>query len=381
MNRKAWIVVAMLAILAALAPGCTRRPDEVSIGIGLSVLNHQAVQLALDEISSAGGVDGVRLRATGMEWKFSDSAQPGDIISWAERFSGTSGLVAVIGHSDSSSSLSAAAIYNQNHVPQIVTIATSPALTGVGDWTYRLCMTDAKQGPALAQYALEKWGKKSFAIFYVNDDYGRGLARAFENEVRRLGGSVSSSLMHRNLLQSDDKELIGSTIARLTAENPPDVYVLFQREAAAAWTLGEIRARNPQASILAGDSLGHVQFVKENPQMTEGIRVSQFFLPDPRNPKAAEFLRRYKEFAGEEPGYGQAFAYDAVHLVADAMRSQGFTREGIKAYLDKLIADRTVILGAGGEYRIGADHDGRRSVYIAEARNGEYHMLDRLSVD
>ncbi len=380
MNRKALVVVLLSLVLAVLA-GCSGRPDEVSIGVGLSVLNHQAIQLALNEISAAGGVNGVPVRAVGMEWKYRDTVRPSDVISWAERFSRTPGLVAVIGHSDSSSSLSAAAIYNQNHVPQIVTIATSPALTQVGDWTYRLCLTDAKQGPALAQYSLDKWGKKSFAIFYVNDDYGRGLARAFENEVRRLGGSVSSSLMHRNLLQSDDKDLIRSTIERLVAENPPDVYVLFQREAAAAWTLGEIRARNPQPSVLAGDSLGAVEFVKENPALTEGIRVSQFFLPDPRNPKAVDFVRKYKEFTGEEPGYGQAFAYDAVYLVADAMRRQGFTREAVKAYMDQLIREKTVIHGAGGDYRIGPDHDGRRSVYIAEARNGRYHMLDRLSVE
>ena len=187
--------------------------------------------------------------------------------------------------------------------------------------------------------------------------------------------------MHRNLLQEDDKELIRSTIDRLVKESPPEVYVLFQREAAAAWTLGEIRARDSRAGILAGDSLGYGQFLKENPQVTEGIRVSQFFLPDPRNPKAMEFVRKYKDFAGEEPGYGQAFAYDAVQLVAAAMRARGFSREAVKGYLDQLIKDRTVIQGAGGEYRLGPDHDGRRTVYIAEARNGQYQLLDRLSVE
>ena len=132
MNRKALVVILTFLVLAILLPSCSQTPKEVSIGVALSVLNHQAVELALKEISSAGGINGVPIRAVGLDWKFRDTTQPSDIISWAERFSHTPELLAVIGHSDSSSSLSAAAIYNQNHVPQIVTIATSPALTAVG---------------------------------------------------------------------------------------------------------------------------------------------------------------------------------------------------------------------------------------------------------
>ncbi|RPJ82261.1 MAG: amino acid ABC transporter substrate-binding protein, partial [Acidobacteria bacterium] len=236
-------------MLAVLLSGCSPKPDKVVIGVALSEQNHEAVRLAVDEINRAGGIEGVPLELAGMDWRFRDAGQASEILQWAERFANTPDLVAVIGHSDSASTLSGAAFYNQHRVPQIVTIATSPAITNVGNWTYRLCLSDAKQGPALARYAVEKWGKRRIATFYVNDDYGRGVAQMFEQEVRRLGGAIVSSVMHRNLLRPEDQQLIRSTIERLNGEGQPQLFALFQREEAANWTIEEIRRSGSKAEI------------------------------------------------------------------------------------------------------------------------------------
>ncbi|RPI21440.1 MAG: ABC transporter substrate-binding protein [Acidobacteria bacterium] len=372
-----FLLIAMLVLFS----GCTSRPDKVVIGVALSVQNHQAVRLAADEINQAGGIRGVPLELAGMEWQFRDAGQPSEILQWAERFANTEELVAVIGHSDSASTLSGAAFYNQHRVPQIVTIATSPAITNVGNWTYRLCLSDAKQGPALARYAVEKWGKKRIATFYVNDDYGRGVAQMFEQEVRRLGGSIVSSVMHRNILRPDDQQLVQSTVDRLNSEGQPELFALFQREEAANWTIEAIRRSGSKAEILGGDTLGTVEFLKAPPQEAQGIRFSQFFFPDSSSPRAAKFVTDYRRLAGDAPGYGQAFAYDAVYLLAEAVREAGFSRDDVKSYLDRLIEEKRRVGGVGGSYTLGPDHDGRRDLYIAEVRDGGFKVLARLPVD
>ncbi len=368
-------------ILAVLLAGCSRHPDKVVIGVALSIQNHEAVKLAADEINRSGGIRGVPLELAGMDWTVRDIAQASEILQWADRFANTPNLIAVIGHSDSASTLSGAAFYNQHRIPQIVTIATSPAITNVGNWTYRLCLSDAKQGPALARYAVEKWGKKRIATFYVNDDYGRGVTQMFEQEVRRLGGSIVSSVMHRNLLQPEDQRLIRSTVERLNSEGQPELYALFQREEAANWTIEEIRRSGSKAEILGGDTLGTVEFLKGPPLEAQGIRFSQFFVPDTSSPRAAKFVADYKRLAGDEPGYGQAFAYDAVYLLAEAVREAGFSRDDVKSYLDQLIEEKRQVGGVGGTYTLGPDHDGRRDLYIAEVRDGGYKVLTRLPVD
>ena len=360
---------------------CSKPPRRVVIGIALTQSNHPAAEMAAREINASGGVRGVPIELMGLEWQVATDFEAAEILKWADRFARTEDLVAVIGHSDSASTLSAAAFYNQHKVPQITTIATNPAITNIGDWTYRLCLSDAFQGVALADYAVRDWGKKRIAVFYVNDAYGRGLAEIFERRARELGAEIVSSRMHRNLLQSDDEQMIRDALANLKGREEPDLFCLFQRIDAATKTIRAIRKSGLKGEILGGDSLGPVSFLKTDAALKEGIRVSQFFLTSSDNPQTGKFVEAHRQYTGREPDYGDAFAYDAVYLVRDAVVDCGFSRECVKSYLDRLIEEKTVVKGAGGTYTLGTDHDARRALYIAEARNGDYHPIKTLSMN
>jgi branched-chain amino acid transport system substrate-binding protein len=369
----------LVAIPLSMLLSCHPQPKAVVIGIALTSTNHPSVELAAKEINESGGIRGVPLQLVGLDWKVVAHFEAADILKWANDFAQNPDLVAVIGHSDSASTLSAAAFYNQHQVPQIVTIATNPAITNIGGWTYRLCVSDATQGARLAQYAVQDWGKKSIAVFYVNDQYGKGLTEVFETEVRRLGARVLSTRMHRNILQNDDKSMIEASLANLKVTDRPDLFVLFQRIEAADWTIKAIREAGLSTDILGGDSLARPDFVRSDERIKEKIRVSQFYLPAKEDSLAMRFLESHRSITGSEPDYGPAFAYDAVYLVRDAVAKNGFTRQGVKAYLDQLIEQRVQMRGVGGAYTLGSDHDARRPIFIVEARNGRYELLKTLT--
>lgn len=382
MTRRGRTVALVAAVLVAvLTPGCSRRPDRVVLGIGLTSNAHPAVRLATSEINAQGGIDGVPIELVGMEWPGIESRfNPETVIKWADRFAATPNLLAVIGHSDSASTLSAASTYNRHGIPQIVTIATNPAITNIGEWTYRLCLSDAAQGPALASYAVRDWKKKRIAIFYVNDDYGRGLSQRFEVRARELGATILTAVTHRNTLLDDDRTMIRSTLQGLAARpEPPDLIVLLQRNQAADWTVKAIREAGLEADLLGGDNLAQSEFVIGNRVLLEGFRVSQFFNAAPGDERVRAFSAAL-EANGGVPNYAAAFAYDAVYLFRDAVKAGGFTRAGIKAYLDGLIERQTVVDGVGGSFTLGADHDARRALYIAEARSGALHLLQPITL-
>lgn len=341
---------------------------------------HPGAELAAKEINAAGGIGGVPLVLMGMDWEVVNQFNASDILNWAARFTDEKDLVAVIGHSDSTSTLSAAAYYNQHQVPQIVTIATNPAITNIGDWTYRLCLSDAAQGPALADYAVRDWGKRRIAVFYVNDDYGRGLAKLFEQRVRAQGGEIVSSIMNRNILGPDDQELIRAALKDLKQKGAPDLVVVFQRLDAVRFTIQSLREAGMNADILGGDSAGPPAFAKANPELMEGARVSQFFLPNIEETRVAQFLKDYRDLTGHDADYGEAFAYDAVYLVRDAIVGGGATRKGVKSHLDQLIRERTQETGIAGTYLMGPDHDARRELYIVAVHNGTQSLLKTLRV-
>jgi branched-chain amino acid transport system substrate-binding protein len=376
--RRSLLSIVSFLILLPLA--CSSRPSRVVIGVALSPANHPAVELAAREINATGGIGGIPLELMGLDWKIGAVFNAKEILEWANRFSDTDDLVAVIGHSDSSSTLSAAAIYNARGVPQISTIATNPAITNIGDWTYRLCISDAAQGPALADYSVRDWGKKNIAVFYVNDAYGSGLAELFEARVRELGGRITASVLHRNFLQPDDQEMISSSLAGLKAEAKTELIVLFQRVDAALWTIGAIRESGLKTDILGGDSLSPVSLLQSDPKLLNGMRVSQFFMPHLDDARASRFVKDFREFAGTDPDYGNAFAYDAVYLVRQALLNGGFSRDGVKSHLERLIREGQAVDGIGGAYTLGADHDARRSLHIVEAHDGKQRLLKTLPV-
>ena len=54
----------------------------------------------------------------------------------------------------------------------------------------RVATTDDIQGPAVAQFGVQKLGLKKVAIIDDTETYGKGLADAFEAEWKKLGGEV-----------------------------------------------------------------------------------------------------------------------------------------------------------------------------------------------
>lgn len=375
-------IIASLVLAVLIVPvACTSKPKRIVLGVALSASYHPAVEMAAKEINANGGIGGVPIELIGLDWKVVSEFRATDILTAAGQFAAEKDLVAVIGHSDSVSTLSAASFYNQQGVPQIVTIATNPAITNIGNWTYRLCLSDAAQGPALAEYAVKDWNKKRLAVFYVNDDYGRGLAQLFEKHARQLGGEIVASVMHRNILVNDDKDLIRSTLKSLKKGGEPDLIVLFQRVAAAQWILSAIHEEHLNSSILGGDALGPLDFAKAKPELMEGVRVSQFFLPRNDDAQAAAFVKNFRTYTGKDPDYGHAFAYDAVYLLRDAVMHGGYSRVGVKSYLDKLVREKTQGAGVAGSYILGPDHDARREIYIVEAHKGTHILLKTVKID
>jgi branched-chain amino acid transport system substrate-binding protein len=368
-RRRAGVVVCALSICLS---ACSRTPERVVLGIASTSRTHLAVQLAIDEINAAGGVRGVRLEPMGLDWR-PEIADSGAVIKWADRFADEPELLGVVGPSSSVAALTSAAIYNRRQVPQLVTIATNPAITDVGPWTYRLCVSDAHQGPALARYAVREWGRRRMALFYVNDAYGKGLAREFRQEVERLGAEVVESAFHGDQVNGEDKAHIDRILRRLSLlpqERAPDLFVLIQRTQAGIWTTSEIRELGFEVPILGADNLSLSAFVRAYPETVEGLRASAFYVPSDGGGRGRAFREAVRERTGLEADYEDSYAYDAVYLLRDAVAGGGFSRAGVKEYLDGLIVGQRAVDGVAGSFTLGPDHDARRNIYIVELRGG-----------
>lgn len=368
------------ALLAAMliVTGCQSRPDSVTLGVALPQADHDSVRIAVDEINAGGGIDGVPLKLMGMNWEVTFEFSPDDIMLWMDRFNDREDLFGVIGYSDSSSALTSAPLYNSYRIPQIVTIASHTAITAMGEWTYRLCTTSTHMAVKMAEYAVGDWNKKRIAVFYVNDDYGKQLAQIFEERVEESGSRIVASHFHRNRLEEWDRKNIASVIDRLRTEEAPDLFVLFQRRLAASETIALIRSAGMEADILGGENVGYSEFPPRLADMYDGVRVAMYYLSSENNRAGMEFERKYREITGMNAKYSAAYGYDAVYLFRDAVLHGGFSRDGVKRHLDRLIAEKKVIEGVTGDYILGPGRDALRPFYIAEIDGGVYRHVKTI---
>ncbi len=371
--------IVLLVVALGLLSTCKPRAERLVIGVALDKGYHAGLILALEEINAAGGIGGIPVETVGPDWRMLNEYDPREAMIWANSFAESEELVAVIGHSDSASTLASAAYYNQLQVPHIVTIATNRAISGIGPWTYRLCPSDTLQGRALAEYAVNDWGKQRAAVFFVDDDFGRGLAEIFQAEFRSLGGQVVTMVPQHNLLQEEDKRLIRRSLTHLAERGfseEGDLVVLLQRRWVAIEIITTMASLAITPSALGADPLGIPMMAAHAQAENIDLRASLFFHPGRGDPRTAEFVRTFKENFGAEPDYGNAYAYDAVYLLRDAILAGASSRPGVKEGLDSFIRDGTVINGVVGSYVIGENNDARRSFMIGVASDGVFRPIE-----
>ncbi len=75
--------------------------------------------------------------------------------------------------------------------------ATAPSITDLedNDTVFRVAPSDAYQGLAIAQLAIDQ-GYKKLAMTYSNDDYNAGIAAVFELAFQDLGGEITANQAH-----------------------------------------------------------------------------------------------------------------------------------------------------------------------------------------
>ncbi|MEP4194927.1 MAG: ABC transporter substrate-binding protein [Aliishimia sp.] len=86
-----------------------------------------------------------------------------------------------------------------NGIVMISPSATSPGLSTAEDngLFFRTAPSDARQGVVMTEVLMEE-GIKEVAVTYTNNDYGKGLADAFQSAFEASGGTVTISAAHED---------------------------------------------------------------------------------------------------------------------------------------------------------------------------------------
>jgi branched-chain amino acid transport system substrate-binding protein len=333
-----------IALPLVLLAGCeAASEDPISIGIAgpLSLANGRsmklAAEMAIEELNASADFEGRKLQLVSRD----DEGNKEKAIPVAGWLRDSTQVVAVIGHVNSAATLAAAKIYNEEEgahssspVAQISPASSSPLVTDAGEWTFRVCPSDLRHGPVVAQHAYSRLGKRRAAVLYTNDEYGRGVAETFAAAFRTAGGNVVAQDPYLPALVEDPTGV--DPYLQRALRSGMDALVIAGQADAGIKVVREARRLGFTGPVVGADGMTGV---KDAGADAEGIYVSSAFLPDRSSEAAQAFVRAYRQRYNEEPDHRGAMTYDAIKLVAQAIREEGTDRRAIRDYLARVGVD------------------------------------------
>jgi branched-chain amino acid transport system substrate-binding protein len=196
-------VAAALMTGGAMADGHGAVKLGVSLGFtgpleSLAPSMASGAELAMSEVNAAGGIlDGTMIEAVQGDSTCIDASAATSVAERLVTSDGVAGIVGAMCSGATGAILANVAV--PNGVVMVSPSATSPGLSTAEDngLFFRTAPSDARQGVIIAEILMEN-GINSVAVSYTNNDYGKGLADAFEGAFEAAGGTVTINAAHED---------------------------------------------------------------------------------------------------------------------------------------------------------------------------------------
>jgi len=312
----------------AAAPAPAAAPPPVVIKIGhvapltggiahLGKDNENGARLAVDEINAAGGIKAGDKTYTLELVAEDDKADPKEGTLAAQKLV-DAGVVAVVGHLNSGTTIPASKIYTDAGIVQISPSATNPKYTEQGFKTaFRVVANDNQQGAVLANYAAGDLKAKTIAIIDDRTAYGQGLADVVERVAKEKGLKVVAREF------TTDKATDFNAILTKIRAAKPEVVMYGGMDATAGPMAKQMKQLGIKAKYLTGDGVCSPEFIKLAGDAGEGMICSMAGEAVEKLAKGAEFTAKYKAKFNQDVQVYSPYSYDAVYVIAEAIKRAG----------------------------------------------------------
>ena len=279
--------------------------------------NENGARLAVDEINAGGGLKLGDKTYTLELIAEDDKADPKEGTLAAQKLV-DAGVVAVVGHLNSGTTIPASKIYADASIAQVSPSATNPKYTEQGFKTaFRVVANDNQQGAVLANYAAGEMKAKTIAIIDDRTAYGQGLADVVEKVAKEKGIKVVAREF------TNDKATDFNAILTKIRAAKPDVVMYGGMDATAGPMAKQMKALSIKSPLLAGDGVCSPEFVKLAGDAADVLTCSMAGEAVEKLAKGEEFKAKYKAKFNADVQIYSPYSYDAVYLLTEAMKRAG----------------------------------------------------------
>jgi len=317
----------------------------------------QGLDLAMEEINQE-GINGRKIQII-----YEDSkSETNEAVKAVNKLIEIDQVPIIVGFDSSSSVLAAAPIAEQQKVILFAPVASAVEITNAGDYVFRNRESSFLHGEKMAELAFNKLNFKSVAILAVNSENGLGYQAGFVKKFEELGGTISKI---DNYVKAEKD--FRTSLTKINETNPQAIY-LAGYAAEMAEIIKQAKELDINAQLLASAGIETKDlFTIIKPPLGDGL-IYSYPAFNPNDPTIADYQKNFEAKYGFKSEAFAANSYDAMKIIAQALKVCGTKTSCIKDEIYK-VKDYP---GVGGLTTFDKNGDVVKPIIFKTIKNGEF---------
>ncbi|KJS21872.1 MAG: hypothetical protein VR72_08390 [Clostridiaceae bacterium BRH_c20a] len=352
-----------------------KKPSEpIKIGLfgplsgSMSVAgSHQkdGAEYAAEEINSAGGLLGGQIQIIAEDTE----GVPQNNVNIMNKFLHKDNVNFTMGSNNSPEVLAVLDIIQKAETPHIVPSGVAYAITHSGNpWVFRVTATDEIFSKALIDYSTKELGFTKFAVIHDTNDYGQGGMKLVVDTIKENGGEAVVVEGYNKGTKDFSPQLLKAKDAQAQA------IVIWGNYTEGAQLVRQIKELGIPCEVLVSTGVTIGNFYELAGDAANGIiGVTPGFHLDRTDKLAQDFIKKYESKKGYKPDLNVVMAYDAVNVIAKAVKdANSLDKKAVRDALAK-ITDFQVI---SGKVTFNEYGDGGREALIYTVEGGKPKLVN-----
>ena len=356
---------AQLLLLAASLFSLSAAADDIKIGYTASLTGahvaegayqQKSIKLAVKQINDGGGINGRKIVLVTEDTHSTNEGAVDAFRALAE----THKVAAVVGSSKSTHALGFAPIASKDGVPTLIG-GTNPRITESGNrFVFRVRPDDSIVALGMVRFIKEDLKLTKIGIINDADAFGSGGANLVEKNANELGIKVVKRESYK-LGTRDFKPLL-----RAIKEAGAEVVVVYGTSTTdSGYLLKEYRDFGAPFPLIGSASCQQQAALQIAKEKANGIYAMADAIPG-SSPASKKFVEDFKKEYHEEADMSHAYSYDAMNLLALAIKTAG---SDDRAKIRDALAATKGYQGVLGTYSFNKNGDGLFETNVVRIEN------------
>jgi len=345
------------------------KPVEAKVGV-ISIITGQGAaygeaitngfKLARDEINAKGAV---RINLVIED----SSGKQEQALAAAQKLINSERVVAILGPTLSTEMKVVGPEANASGVPIMGTSTTAQGITQIGKFVFRNSLPESQAIPASIGKAVKKYGIKKVALLYGNDDV---FTKSGFDTMKKVAEDIKLKILTIETFQKGQADY-KAQLTKIKSLNPDAVFCSALYEEGAV-ILSQARKMGIKVPFVGGNGFNSPKVIDIAKDAAEGLIVATPWFAEKNDPKVKAFVAKYQKAYGKKPDQFAAQAYDALYIMAEALKKAG---KADRTALRDALAGVKNFNGVLGKFSFDAERDVEMEPNVLVIKGGKFQLF------